>query len=78
LAPNGISDKYKEDFLAHVCDAIDPVQLEKKQEGIAYFIQRLNTLEEKAQADGLSGELLFEILSYAPEVDEDLNLVDTK
>jgi len=70
---NGISDKYKEDFLAHVCDAVeqDLVGSRHKQEGITYFLQRLDTLEEKAQANGLSEELLFEILSYDPDSDEE-------
>lgn len=68
MTHDGISDKYKEDFLAHVCDAVeqDLTRSEQKQEGITYFLQRLDTLEEKAQADGLSEELLFEILSYDP------------
>ncbi len=73
MAPNGISNKYKEDFLAHVCDAVeqDLTHSEKKQEGISYFLQRLDTLEEKAHANGLSEELLFEILSYDPDSDQE-------
>ena len=73
MTHNGISDKYKEDFLAHVCDTAkqDLTRSEQEQEGITYFLKRLDTLEEKAQADGLSEELLFEILSYDPDNDEE-------
>ena len=74
MTPNSISDKYKEDFLAHVCDTIGPDlrQANEKQEGITYFLQRLTSIEEKAQADGLSAELLFEILSYDPHAEEEV------
>ena len=71
MTHNGISDKYKEDFLAHVCDAVDQdlAHSEQNQEGITYFLKRLDTLEEKAQDNGLSEEVLFEILSYDPDSD---------
>lgn len=71
MTHNDISNKYKEDFLAHVCDAVDQnlARSEQKQEGISYFLKRLDTLEEKAHANGLSEEILFEILSYDPDSD---------
>ena len=73
MTPNGLSDKYKEDFLAHVCDAVEPhlKHSDEQQDGIAYFLQRLNSIEAKAQADGLSEEILFEILSYNPDIEEE-------
>ena len=72
MTSNGISDKYKEDFLAHVCDAVEPnLRQSGEEDGIGYFLQRLNSIEAKAQADGLSEELLFEILSYSPDIDEE-------
>lgn len=62
---NETYSKYRDDFLARVCDASEQNNT-KAKEGIDYFLQRLHTLEEKAQADGLSDELLYEILSYDP------------
>lgn len=72
MTHTSISNKYKEDFLAQVCESIeqDLTRSEQKQKGIGYFLQRLDTLEEKAQANGLSEELLFEILSYDPDSDK--------
>ena len=75
MAPNSISDEYKKDFLAHVCETVKPDlhQISKEQEGITYFLKRLTSIEEKAQADGLSQESLFEILSYDPHIEEEIN-----
>jgi len=72
MTSNNISDKYKQDFLTHVCKTVKPdlKQTLKEQEGINYFLQRLTSIEEKAEADGLSQESLFEILSYDPDVEE--------
>lgn len=86
---NGTNDsytKYREDFLAHVCDAGEqdlkhglkrPAQ---KQEGFEYFLKRLHRLEEKAHADGVSETLLYEILSYDPEneITESSNIESNK
>ena len=75
MTQNNLSDnytKYREDFLANVCNTSkeDRLKQQKHNKGIDYFLQRLHTLEEKAQADGLSDELLYEILSYDPEAEE--------
>ncbi len=74
MTPNSISDKYKEDFLAHVCETIetDLKQTSEEQESITYFLKRLTSIEKKAKADGLSQESLFEILSYDPQTEEEL------
>ena len=78
MPQNGMSDsytKYREEFLARVCDAGEQ-EFKQQPKGFDYFLKRLHRLEEKAQADGVSETLLYEILSYDPESDLDSGVIE--
>ena len=70
MPQNDSYSKYREEFLAQVCTTDEKSSGQpSEQEGFDYFLKRLHSLEEKAQADGVSETVLYEILSYDPDSD---------